>query len=500
MADYILAIDQGTTSSRAMIFDLKGQVVAIDQQEFKQSFPHEGWVEHDPEEIWQSVCHVVKGALAKASLQASDIRGLGITNQRETTVLWDQETGQSVYPAIVWQDRRTADHCKTLKAKSIGQEDADAVVKQKTGLLIDPYFSATKMNWILENVPQAKALLQKQQLRAGTIDSYLIWKLTNGQSHVTDATNACRTNLFNIHTQEWDEELCDFFQVPSDILPEVKDCAADFGVCDESHFGAALPIAGVAGDQHAALIGQACFKEGMSKCTYGTGCFLNINTGNKPIFSEHGLITTLGYRINGKVTYAMEGSAFIAGAVIQWLRDGLELFKSAKDSKAMAEQARDQQVFFVPAFTGLGAPYWDPNARGAIFGLTRDTGKNEIVSAALESVCFQTMDLLAAMQQDGAEFTALRVDGGMTNNDLAMQMMADIAQTKVLRPAMTETTALGAAYLTGLQLGVWSSLEEIAELWAQDRAFEVAKDKDWSLQRYQRWQAAVKACQVFSGA
>lgn len=500
MSKYLLAIDQGTTSSRAMLFDRQGQFVAVAQQEFKQSFPEEGWVEHDPEEIWQSVLTTVREVLERKSAKASDIIGIGITNQRETTVVWDKASGKPVYPAIVWQDRRTAAYCAALNRKPFGNVSAAQGLHDKTGLVVDPYFSATKIHWILEHVPQAQQLSANDQLAAGTIDTWLIWNLTNGRRHVTDATNASRTQLFNIHEQQWDKDLCDFFQVPQSMLPEVLDCAADFGICDASHFGAEIPIAGVAGDQHAALIGQACFKKGMSKCTFGTGCFLVVNTGDAPVVSQHGLLTTMGYRLQGKPTYAMEGSAFIAGAVVQWLRDGLGFFSKASESEAMAQHAKSSQVSFVPAFTGLGAPYWDPNARGAILGLSRDTGPNEIVAAALEAVCLQTLDLLKAMTADGTDLTGLRVDGGFTANNYAMQLLANLTQQAVVRPAFIETTALGAAYLAGLQLGVFDSLETISKLWQKDRTIEVKASSSWAAQRYTRWQAAVAACQSFAAA
>jgi len=498
MSRYLLAIDQGTTSSRAMLFNTKGQFVNMCQQEFSQFFPQSGWVEHDPEEIWQSVLTVVREVLRKTQATAQDIIGIGITNQRETTVVWDKKTGKSVYPAIVWQDRRTADFCDQLRFATHGDQTVESMVQDKTGLVLDPYFSATKIRWILDHAPSARPLLAQQQLCAGTIDSYLIFRLTNGQRHVTDATNASRTNLFNIHQQQWDPQLCDLFQVPEVILPEVLDCAADFGTCEAVHFGGPISIAGVAGDQHAALIGQACFDEGMSKCTFGTGCFLVLNTGAKPIQSKNGLLTTMAYRLNGETTYAMEGSAFIAGAVIQWLRDGLKIVSSAGECENMAKDVVDNHVIFVPAFTGLGAPYWNANARGAIVGLTRDTGPNELVAAALESICFQTMDLIKAMTADGGQCESLRVDGGMTANGLFLQSMANLLQKTVVRPAFTETTALGAAYLAGLQQGVFNSLDEIKAKWSQDRAFTAAADEVWAQERYNRWTKAVAACQTFS--
>ena len=398
MSHYLLAIDQGTTSSRAIVFSAQGLPVARAQQEFKQYFPQDGWVEHDGEELWLSTLKVCREALKQSGLSASDVAAIGITNQRETTLVWDAQTGTPIHPAIVWQDRRTADYCAELK--DAGHE---AAVAAKTGLLIDPYFSATKLRWILHKVPGALERAERGELRFGTVDSFLLWRLTGGKSHKTDASNASRTLLFNIHTQQWDEELLKLFEIPASLLPEVLDCAADFGITDANLLGAAIPVLGMAGDQQAALIGQACFEPGMVKSTYGTGCFMIQNTGSTPVISKNRLLTTVGYRLNGQVTYAVEGSIFVAGAAVQWLRDGIKLISHARDTEAMAEQTGDAcGVYLVPAFTGLGAPYWDPKARGAIFGLTRDTGIKEIVTAGLQSVCYQTRDLLEAMRQDGA--------------------------------------------------------------------------------------------------
>jgi glycerol kinase len=489
MTSFVLAIDQGTTSSRAIVFNAGGLPLATAQQEFAQHFPQDGWVEHAPEDIWSSVLAVCREVLAKAGVQAAEVAAIGITNQRETTLVWDAQTGETLYPAIVWQDRRTADYCAELKA---GGHEAD--VAQRTGLLIDPYFSATKIRWILDHVPGARTRAERGELRFGTVDSFLLWRLTGGRSHRTDATNASRTLLFNIHTQQWDAALLDLFAIPRSMLPEVLDCAADFGSTDMPLLGAAIPVLGMAGDQQAALVGQACFQPGMVKSTYGTGCFMIQNTGEQPVTSQNRLLTTVGYRLNGKVNYAVEGSIFVAGAAVQWLRDGIKLISHASDSEAMAEQTGDAcGVYLVPAFTGLGAPYWDPKARGAIFGLTRDTGIKEIVTAGLQSVCYQTRDLLEAMRRDGASApSALRVDGGMVVNNWLMQFLADILGVTVERPQVTETTALGVAYLAGLQLGLFGSLEEIASHWHREQRFEPRMDQAHREVLYQGWLNAVK--------
>ncbi|MCM0611155.1 glycerol kinase GlpK [Marinobacter sediminum] len=467
MTRYLLAIDQGTTSSRAIVFDESGSSVATDQQEFHQYFPQDGWVEHDAIEIWDSTLSVCRKALEKAGLEACKLSGIGITNQRETTVIWERESGKPIHHAIVWQDRRTASLCTKLKAD--GHEDT---VVERTGLLIDPYFSATKIAWILDNVEGARARAEAGELAFGTVDSWLLWNLTGGASHYTDATNASRTALFNIHDQDWDEALLSLFRVPRSLLPEVLDSAADFGNTQAEWLGSPVAVAGIAGDQHAALIGQACFEPGMAKSTYGTGCFLILNTGDQALRSENRLLTTMAYRLNGKPCYAMEGSIFVAGAAMQWLRDGLKLIDHANESSAYAESVGvDNPVYLVPAFTGLGAPHWDPHARGAIMGLTRDTGVAEIVTAGLQSVCYQTKDLVRAIQNDGARLESLRVDGGMVVNDWVMQFLADILNVTVDRPRETETTALGAAYLAGLQTGVYESLEQISKLWECQRQF-----------------------------
>ena len=489
MAKPILAIDQGTTSSRAILFAADGSPQHSAQQEFAQHFPADGWVEHDGEDIWQSTLSVCREVLDKAGISASDVAGIGITNQRETTLLWDAETGELLHRAIVWQDRRTAEFCARLKA-----DGHEALISERTGLLIDPYFSATKLRWLLDEVPDARARAERGEQRFGTIDCFLLWRLTGGQVHRTDATNASRTMLFNIHTQQWDEELLQLLDIPASLLPEVMDSAADFGQTDASVLGASVPVCGIAGDQQAALIGQACFSPGMVKSTYGTGCFMVMNTGDTPIRSQNRLLTTVGYRLKGQTTYALEGSIFVAGAAIQWLRDGLKLIQHAGETEALARQAGDHTgVYLVPAFTGLGAPYWDPTARGAIFGLTRDTGIAQIVAAGLQSVCFQTRDLLDAMQADGAQNTAaLRVDGGMVINNWVVQELANILGVTVDRPQVTETTALGAAYLAGLQLGIFKDLDDIASHWACERTFTPAMAEEQRSALYEGWLDAIR--------
>ena len=490
MADYILAIDQGTTSTRAIVFDKKLNPKASGQKEFKQFYPASGWVEHEAEEIWKSVLFTVKAALRKARVKPSDIKSIGITNQRETTVIWDRKTGKPIHKAIVWQDRRTAEICKVLKAKGL-----EAVVTLKTGLLLDPYFSGTKVAWLLDHVKGARARAEKGELCFGTIDSFLIWRLTGGKTHATDATNACRTLLYNIHSGTWDDELLQALNVPRAILPEIKDCAADFGITDKKIFGAAIPIGGVAGDQHAAAIGQACFEPGMMKSTYGTGCFAIMNTGDAPVVSENRLLTTLAYQLDGKRTYALEGAIFIAGAAVQWLRDGIKVVKTAKETGALAKAADpSQQVYLVPAFVGLGAPYWNPEARGALFGLTRGTTNKELARAALESVCYQTRDLLDAMKKDWghAGQTVLRVDGGMTASDWTMQCLADILDAPVDRPEVLETTALGAAYLAGLHAGLLPPPKQFAKTWKRDKRFAPKMKAAERDAKYAGWKDAVR--------
>ncbi|MDV2077359.1 glycerol kinase GlpK [Marinobacter xestospongiae] len=488
MPTYLLAIDQGTTSSRAIIFERQGKTVAVAQQEFRQFFPRDGWVEHDPREIWESSLAVCREVLATAGLEASQLAAVGITNQRETTIVWDRQTGEAIHPAIVWQDRRTANICAGLRAR--GQESR---VVERSGLLIDPYFSATKIAWILDEVEGARERAEAGELAFGTVDTWLLWHLTGGRSHLTDATNASRTALFNIHRQEWDDDLLRLFRVPRALLPEVRDSAADFGQVDAGLLGAAVPVAGIAGDQQAALVGQACFERGMAKSTYGTGCFLMLNTGTEPLRSENRLLTTVAYRLQGQAYYAVEGSIFVAGAAMQWLRDGLRLIDHASESTAHAEAVgAENPVYMVPAFTGLGAPHWDPNARGAILGLTRDTGIAELVTAGLQSVCYQTKDLIRAIQNDGARLQELRVDGGMAVNDWVMQFLADILNVPVDRPRITETTALGAAYLAGLQVGVYQGLDDIAELWERERRFQPAMAPGLRESLYAGWEDAVE--------
>ncbi|MFK4810575.1 glycerol kinase GlpK [Devosia sp. ZW T5_3] len=490
MSGYILAIDQGTTSSRAIVFGADRKIAGSGQKEFTQIFPRDGWVEHDPEEIWESVVWAVKEALKAAKIGASDVAAIGITNQRETTLIWDRKTGKPIHNAIVWQDRRTAAFCAKLKAA--GHEKA---ITKKTGLLLDPYFSGTKVRWLLDNVKGARKRAEKGELAFGTVDSFLIWRLTGGKRHVTDATNAGRTLLFDIGKNRWDKSLLELFEVPAALLPEVEDCAADFGVTEAELFGAAIPILGVAGDQHAATIGQACFEPGMLKSTYGTGCFALLNTGKDMVASKNRLLTTIAYRLDGQTTYALEGSIFIAGAAVQWIRDGLKLVKHASETGPLAQSADpSQHVYMVPAFVGLGAPWWDAEARGAIYGLTRNSGPAEIARAALEAVCYQTLDLLAAMRKDwkGGQDTVLRVDGGMVASDWTMQFLADVLDAPVDRPTILETTALGAAWLAGSRAGVWPGMAEFAASWARDRRFEPKMDARERKDKIRGWDAAVR--------
>ncbi|MCP5306942.1 MAG: glycerol kinase GlpK [Chromatiaceae bacterium] len=469
MPGHVIAIDQGTTSSRAIVFDAQLRRVGLAQQEFAQHFPRSGWVEHDADEIWRSVVDTVRGAIADAGIAAADIAAVGITNQRETIVVWDRDTGRPVHRAIVWQDRRTSGYCGRLAA-----DGHEALIQSKTGLVIDPYFSASKLKWLLDNGEGVATRAAQGKLAFGTIDSWLIWNLTGGKVHVTDATNAARTQLFDIHTRQWDDDLLQLFGVDRSLLPQVLDCAAEFGTTDSGLFGAAIPIRGVAGDQQAALIGQACFEPGMVKSTYGTGCFAVLNTGAAPVASSNRLLATIAYQLEGRPTYALEGSIFIAGAAVQWLRDGLKVVASAADTQALAERAdAGHHVYLVPAFVGLGAPHWDAEARGAIFGLTRNSGPAEFARAALESVGYQTRDLLLAMRKDWSGAGAvLRVDGGMTASDWTMQFLADILDCPVDRPQMLETTALGAAYLAGLQSGLYPAPAEFAQHWRLERRFQ----------------------------
>ena len=488
MTRYLLAIDQGTTSSRAVVYDDTGNPRGIGQAEFPQIFPANGWVEHDPETIWQTTLDSCQAALQQAGLSPGEVATIGITNQRETTLLWDRTTGRCLHNAIVWQDRRTADYCQQLRERGLEKQ-----VSAKTGLLLDPYFSATKLHWLLHQVPGAMAAAKAGRLAFGTVDCFLLWRLTGGRSHATDATNASRTALFNIHDQCWDKELLDLFDIPAEVLPQVKDCADDFGITDPAVLGAAIPVQGMAGDQQAAAFGQGCFEAGMAKSTYGTGCFLLMNTGREALTSANRLLTTVAYRLDGQTHYAVEGSIFMAGATLQWLRDGLGLISSAAESLDLAEQTGDSlSVYLVPAFTGLGAPYWDAQARGAIFGLTRDTGIKELVTAGLLSVCYQTRDLTEAIAADGASLTSLRVDGGMVANDFLLQALADILGCRVDRPKVIETTALGAAYLAGLQAGIFPSLAAITDLWQLDRAFTPIRNDQWRERYYGGWQDAVR--------
>ena len=487
-AQHILAIDQGTTSTRAIVFDGHGRPVATAQKELPQIFPQPGWVEHDAEEIWSATVEVCRGALAKAGLDAKALAGIGITNQRETTVVWDRATGKPVHNAIVWQDRRTSDHCAELK-----RAGHEKMVADKTGLLLDPYFSGTKIAWILDHVAGARAAADRGALAAGTIESFLLWRLTGGKVHASDATNASRTLLLDIHKGAWDADLQKMLGVPASMLPKVVDCAGDLGVATADILGAPVPVLGMAGDQQAATIGQACIAPGMVKATYGTGCFALLNTGDKPVASKNRLLTTIAYQLAGKRTYALEGSIFVAGAAVQWLRDGLKLIAKSPDVEALAKRANPaHQVHMVPAFVGLGAPYWDAEARGAILGLTRDSGPGEIAAATLDSVCYQTRDLVEAMRADGATIAELRVDGGMVANDPLMQRLADTVGAPVERPKVTETTALGAAFLAGLQAGLWPSLEALSKTWALDRAFQPAEDAPSRDRRYAGWQDAVR--------
>ncbi|MAI54485.1 MAG: glycerol kinase [Gammaproteobacteria bacterium TMED95] len=487
MSGYILSIDQGTTSSRAMIFDQESRVIGVGQQEFQQYFPADGWVEHDPEEIWRSVLSVIAEALSEAQLKATDITAIGMTNQRETTVIWDRSTGETVYPAIVWQDRRTDAACQALK--SAGHEPD---VNARTGLLLDPYFSATKVRWILDHIHEGQSRAEAGELCFGTIDSFLLWRLTGGEQHRTDATNAARTLLFNIDSQDWDDTILALLNIPRALLPEVLDSSADFGVTKIPEIAATIPITGIAGDQQAALIGQCCFEPGMMKSTYGTGCFMILNTGNQRVQSNHRLLTTVAFRLNGKVCYGLEGSIFIAGASVQWLRDAMKMVAHASDTEAIARANPDSHgVYVVPAFTGLGAPYWDANARGAVVGLTRDSGISDMVTATLQSVSYQSQDLLAAMASDGLTPKVVRVDGGMIANDWLAQNLADQLGIDVDRPKVTETTALGAAYLAGLRVGLFASIEALAENWQLDQRFQRQLSADVAEQRYVGWQAAV---------
>lgn len=489
MSKFILAFDQGTTSSRAILFDHQGQIHTVAQKEFTQHFPQPGWVEHDPMEIWSTQLGVASEAISKKNVHLTDIAAIGITNQRETTVLWNKKTGLPIYNAIVWQDRRTADYCDQLK-----QEGRTKMIQEKTGLVIDAYFSGSKIKWILDHVVGARELAQNGDLCFGTIDTWLVWKLTNGKVHVTDATNASRTMLFNIHTLEWDQDLLRLFNIPRGILPEVKSSSEIYGFTNQIFTNHEIPIAGMAGDQQAALFGQMCIQPGMVKNTYGTGCFMLMHTGEKAVTSQHHLLTTIALQMNGKTFYALEGSVFIGGAVVQWLRDGLHLIRNSAEIETLAKQVEHTDgVYMVPAFAGLGAPYWNQHARGTIVGITRGTSAAHIARAALESIAYQTFDVLKAMEADAAiPILELRVDGGATNNNLLMQFQSDLLLTKVVRPTMVETTALGAAYLAGLAVGFWKSTEELSAKWEVDKIFSPSvADADRS-EWIKGWEKAIK--------
>ncbi|MEN0650843.1 glycerol kinase GlpK [Caldifermentibacillus hisashii] len=495
MENFILAIDQGTTSTRAILFNKKGEIVHVAQQEFTQIFPQPGWVEHNANEIWGSVLAVMATVLAEVNVKPEQIAGIGITNQRETAVVWDKETGNPIYNAIVWQSRQTAQICEELKAQGY-----DQLFREKTGLLIDAYFSGTKVKWILDHVEGAREKAEQGKLLFGTIDTWLIWKLSGGRAHVTDYTNASRTLMYNIYELKWDDELLDILGVPKSMLPEVRPSSEIYANTIDYHFfGHQVPIAGVAGDQQAALFGQACYQEGMAKNTYGTGCFMLMNTGEKAVKSEHGLLTTIAWGLDGKVEYALEGSIFVAGSAIQWLRDGLRMFKEAKDSEAYAACVSSTDgVYMVPAFVGLGTPYWDSDVRGAVFGLTRGTSKEHFIRATLESLAYQTRDVLSAMEQDsGIALKTLRVDGGAVQNNFLMQFQSDILNVPVERPIVSETTALGAAYLAGLAVGYWESQEEIAKQWVIDKKFEPGMSDFEREKLYEGWKKAVHAAMAF---
>ena len=489
MKQYILALDQGTSSSRAIVFDETGATCAVAQKEFRQIFPRSGWVEHDPHEIWSSQASVIAEAITTLDINGLNIAGIGITNQRETTIVWDSDTEEPIYNAIVWQDRRTSDYCDKLKSEGVTE-----MIRRKTGLIIDAYFSATKIKWILDNVPGARERANKGKLLFGTVDTWLIWRLTRGEVHVTDVSNASRTMLFNINTLQWDDELLKMFDIPRSMMPEVRSSSEIYGHTKTTIFAHKVPIAGIAGDQQAALFGQMCIGPGMVKNTYGTGCFLLMNSGDKPIISQNNLITTVAWKIGDKVNYALEGSIFVGGSVVQWLRDGLGVIKSSSEVEELASRVPDTNgVYFVPALTGLGAPWWDQYARGTIVGISRGTTTAHIARAALEGIAFQTMDITAAMSRDaGLPLRELKVDGGASRNNLLMQFQADILGTRVIRPRVVETTALGAAYLAGLAVGYWSSVEQIRKQWHVDRIFEPTWDEAAISKARDGWEDAVK--------
>jgi len=495
MEKYVLAIDQGTTSSRSVVFDKKGNIVSVAQKEFTQYFPKPGWVEHDPMEIWSTQVSTAAEATTKKGIYGADIAAIGITNQRETVVVWDRKTGKPVYNAIVWQDKRTSNYCDELKEKGKSK-----LIREKTGLVIDSYFSGTKVKWVLDNVEGARKRAMAGELIMGTIDSWLIWNMTKGELHITDVTNASRTLLFNINSLEWDDELLDLFSIPKSMLPQVKQSSELYGHTNPNFFASKIPIAGIAGDQQAALFGQMCTKPGMVKNTYGTGCFMLMNIGEKPIVSENNLLTTVACSINGKAQYALEGSIFIAGAVVQWLRDGLKIIKKSEDVEKLAESVSSTDgVYFVPAFAGLGAPYWDQHAQGSIFGLTRGSTDAHIARAAIESIAFQTMDVLKAMEADSKiSIKELRVDGGATVNNMLMQFQADVLNTTAVRPKVIETTVMGAAYLAGLAVGFWESLEEIQEIWKTDVNFNPSSEREEIDKNIKGWYRAIDAVEYWS--
>lgn len=495
MSKYILSFDQGTTSSRAIVFDKKGNIVSVAQKEFRQIFPQPGWVEHDANEIWSTQLGVATEAILKANITPQDVAAIGITNQRETTVVWDRQTSQPVYNAIVWQDRRTSDYCDQLKVDGTAEK-----IKEKTGLVTDAYFSGTKIKWILDNVEGARDKAEKGELCFGTIDAWLLWKLTNGKVHATDVSNASRTMIYNIHTLQWDDELLQIMNIPKSILPEVRSSSEVYGHTQQILTSAEIPVAGIAGDQQSALFGQMCTQPGMVKNTYGTGCFMLMNTGDKPIESKNNLLTTIAWSVNGKVQYALEGSVFIAGAVVQWLRDGLKLIQKSGDVEELSKREDDNGgVFMVPAFTGLGAPYWNQHARGIIVGLTRGSSNSHIAKAAVESIAYQTMDVLKAMEADAdIKIKEVRVDGGATVNNYLMQFQADILNTTVIRPSITETTALGAAYLAGLAVGFWNNIEEVQGYWQKEKVFEPSMNEEKRKQLQKQWGKAIKAAQAWT--
>ena len=495
MSKYILALDQGTTSSRAIIFDKQGSIVATAQKEFTQLFPQPGWVEHDANEIWSTQLGVATEAVLKAGLTVHDVAAIGITNQRETTVVWDRNTHQPIYNAIVWQDRRTADYCDSLK-----KDGHEANIKAKTGLVTDAYFSGTKVKWILDNVAGARKKAEAGELCFGTIDSWLLFKLTSGKVHATDVSNASRTLLYNIHTLEWDKELLELFTIPQNMLPEVRSSSEVYGHTENILTAVKIPVSGIAGDQQSALFGQMCTQPGMVKNTYGTGCFMLMNTGNKPVTSHHNLLTTIAWKVNGEVQYALEGSVFVGGAVVQWLRDGLKIIQTSGDVEALALKAKDNGgIYMVPAFTGLGAPYWNQHAKGTIVGITRGSTNAQIARAAIESIAFQSMDLLQAMEADaGIAIKELRVDGGATVNNSLMQFQSDILNTNVVRPVITETTALGAAYLAGLAVGFWNSIDELQQYWQKDKTFSPTMMDEKRKDYQKNWKKAVRATQAFT--